>query len=280
MDWYQTNQRSLPWRGKGVTPWQILVSEIMLQQTPANRVAPAWQQWIDRWPDAQSLASAKPADVLRQWDRLGYPKRALRLQATARELVNHHNGQLPQDLAALTSLPGIGEYTAAAVLAFAFKKKAVVLDTNVRRVISRIWHGQERTATHLTNVERTFAAGLLPETDDESALWSIAIMEFGALVCTARQPKCDACIVSTECAWLNAGCPTSAIEKRTQKFTGTDRQVRGKILELMRASAPFVSEPEIMKVWPDEVQLNRALKSLMKDGLVVQNQHGTFQLPD
>ncbi|MSW38156.1 MAG: A/G-specific adenine glycosylase [Actinobacteria bacterium] len=280
MDWYRANSRDLPWRTSEVTAWQILVSEIMLQQTPAARVAPAWLEWIARWPDAQSLAQASPADVLRQWNRLGYPNRALRLHATAQEVVNRFSGQLPQDFDELRSLPGIGEYTAAAIMSFAFNKRAVVLDTNVRRVIARVWHGNERTPSHLTTKERQEADGLVPTDDASAALWSIAVMEFGAVVCTSRTPQCHSCIISSQCTWHLQGHPAFEGVKRTQKFTGTDRQVRGKIMAALRESTSGVTRDTLTSLWPHATQRSRALSSLIEDGLVEQNDDGTFQLPN
>ncbi len=277
--WYEQNARTLPWRKSRISSYQILVSEIMLQQTPAARVAPQWQAWIKRWPNAASLANATPAEVIRQWDRLGYPNRALRLHQTAKELVAKHNGKLPSTYDELIALPGIGDYTAAAIIAFAHNKRSVVLDTNIRRVISRVWHGVERPGTSVSSGERQFAESLVPLADESAAKWSIAIMEFGALVCTARDPQCSACPIANTCNWRIAGFPASDIKPKTQKFEGTDRQVRGQIMKLLKDSASSLPKSTLAEVTSDTQQFERALHSLVIDGLVDVTKNGRFQLP-
>jgi len=251
----------------------------MLQQTPANRVAPQWQNWIARWPDAASLAAASPADVIRQWDRLGYPNRALRLHQTAKLVVTDFGGELPANEDSLRSLPGIGEYTAAAVMAFAFSQRSVVLDTNVRRVIARVWNGQERQPQSLSNIERIFAEAQVPESAKSAAQWSAAVMEFGATVCTAKSPQCSDCIIKNDCAWRLAGFPPSQIAPRTQKFAGTDRQVRGQIMQQLKNSRTSVTKADLAQQWTDSAQGHRALDSLISDGLVEVTRSGRFALP-
>ena len=154
MTWYDAHARDLPWRRPGTTPWEVLVSEVMSQQTPVARVVPAWQEWMRRWPGPAELAQAPTAAVLRVWGRLGYPRRALRLIECARSVVEQHGGVLPDDLDALLALPGVGEYTAGAVLAFAHGRRALVLDTNVRRVLARAVGGQALPAPSLNRAER------------------------------------------------------------------------------------------------------------------------------
>ncbi|TKR22459.1 A/G-specific adenine glycosylase, partial [Cellulomonas hominis] len=191
--WFDAHARDLPWRHPDRTPWGVLVSEVMLQQTPVVRVEPAWRAWFARWPEPADLAAASPADVLRAWDRLGYPRRALRLQECARAVVERHGGVVPSDADALLALPGIGEYTAAAVRAFAFGLRSVVLDTNVRRVLARVAAGAALPAPALTVGERRLAQAFVPADDARAARWAAASMELGALVCTARSPRCGAC---------------------------------------------------------------------------------------
>ncbi|RMI03391.1 A/G-specific adenine glycosylase, partial [Cellulomonas triticagri] len=203
--WFDVHARDLPWRAPDRTPWGVLVSEVMLQQTPVVRVEPAWRAWLARWPEPADLAAASPADVLRAWDRLGYPRRALRLQDCARALVERHGGQVPDDEEALLALPGIGSYTAAAVRAFAFGRRSVVLDTNVRRVLARVAEGVALPAPALTVGERRLAEEYVPADDAGAARWAAASMELGALVCTARAPRCGACPVADACAWRRAG---------------------------------------------------------------------------
>lgn len=277
--WFAANARPLPWRKRNVTAWQILVSEIMLQQTPAARVAPQWEEWIARWPDAASLAAASPADVLRQWNKLGYPNRALRLRETAIIVTREYAGQLPADERLLRALPGIGEYTAAAILAFAYRKRSFVLDTNVRRVLARVYTGAELATGGISALERELADRITPIDNRTAAKWSGAVMEFGALVCTARNPGCSSCMLSTHCAWVKNGSPVLTKRPPTQKFTGTDRQVRGKLMAVLRSSEKSVTKSDLDVVWPDAQQRERALDSLVSDGLVDVTRAGRYRLP-
>ncbi|MFF1528051.1 A/G-specific adenine glycosylase [Cellulomonas sp. NPDC058312] len=268
--WFEEHARDLPWRAPDRTPWGVLVSEVMLQQTPVVRVEPAWRAWLARWPEPADLAAASPADVLRAWDRLGYPRRALRLQDCARALVERHGGAVPDDEEALLALPGIGSYTAAAVRAFAFGRRSVVLDTNVRRVLARVVAGEALPAPALTVAERRLAEELVPADDAGAARWAAASMELGALVCTARAPRCDACPVRDVCAWRRAGSPPDvhALRRRTQAWAGTDRQVRGRIMALLRDALEPAPAHAVAAVWPDDVQRDRCLASLLVDRLV------------
>jgi A/G-specific adenine glycosylase len=269
--WFDANARRLPWRAPDRTPWGVLVSEVMLQQTPVARVEPAWRDWMARWPTPAALAAASPADALRAWDRLGYPRRALRLRECAAAIVVRHGGQVPDDEAALRALPGVGAYTAAAVAAFAFGRRAVVLDTNVRRVLARYVTGAALPAPTQTAAEAALADRLTPPDGPAAARWSLATMELGALVCTARTPRCDACPLASSCAWLAAGRPPDehASRRRAQPWAGTDRQVRGRVMALLRAAPGPVPADEVRAAWPDRAQLERCLAALAADGLVV-----------
>ncbi len=164
LDWYADHARDLPWRAADRTPWGVLVSEVMLQQTPVARVLPQWLAWMERWPTPSDLADAAPGDAVRAWDRLGYPRRALRLHAAAVALRDEHGGEVPDDHAQLLALPGIGSYTAAAVASFAFGQRYAVVDTNVRRVHARAVTGAAEPATALTAAEQRLAVALLPTT--------------------------------------------------------------------------------------------------------------------
>jgi A/G-specific adenine glycosylase len=270
--WFDAHARDLPWRAPDRTPWGVLVSEVMLQQTPVVRVEPAWRAWMQRWPEPAGLAAASPADVLRAWDRLGYPRRALRLQECARVLVERHDGLVPSGEAALLALPGVGEYTAAAVRAFAFGLRSVVLDTNVRRVLARVAEGAALPAPALTVGERRLAQAFVPDDDAGAARWAAASMELGAVVCTARSPRCDVCPVRELCAWRLAGAPPDvhALRRRTQAWAGTDRQVRGRIMALLREALEPAPADAVAAVWPDDAQRDRCLASLLADGLVEQ----------
>lgn len=269
LTWFEQHRRPLPWRE--TTPWGVLVSEFMLQQTPVARVLPAWQAWLERWPTPASLAEASLADVLRAWGRLGYPRRAQRLQGAAAAIVERHDGQVPDDEEALRALPGVGEYTAAAVLAFAFDRRSIVLDTNVRRVLSRAVQGRALPAPHLTAGERRMAEVLWPATDVESARWAAAVMELGALVCIARAPDCPACPLASTCAWQLAGAPAPVSPPRRQKrYEGSDRQARGALLAVLREAADPVTPDALASAWPaDADQRERALAALVADGLVI-----------
>jgi A/G-specific adenine glycosylase len=286
--WYARSARDLPWRGAGVSPWSVLVSEIMLQQTPVARVRPEHERWLARWPTPAALAADPPAEAIRQWGRLGYPRRALRLHATAGIIATEHDGQVPASLAALRALPGVGSYTAAAVATFAFGQRHAVLDTNVRRVLARLIGGAGRPAGPAISVaEVRLAESLLPAEPAMAARWSVALMELGALVCTAAAPRCDRCPLRGECAWLAAGGPLGAAGRplaaaggrRTQRYAGTDRQCRGRLLGVLRDSERPVPRLAFDAVWPDQDQLARALDGLVADGLVDPLPAGTYALP-
>jgi len=304
--WYARNARDLPWRAPGATPWAVLVSEIMLQQTPVARVLPEYLSWMARWPTPAALAASPAGEAIRQWGRLGYPRRALRLHETATILTARHGGTVPADVDALRALPGIGSYTAAAVASFAFGQRHAVLDTNVRRVLARLvagqpWAGAASSAASAASAasvaERRLAESLLPAEPAVAARWSVAVMELGALVCTAASPRCGGCPVAGDCAWLAAGRPVppdeagtpagtagiagaaGAARRRTQKYEGTDRQCRGRALAVLRAADDPVRRADFDAVWADRTQLDRALDGLVADGLVDPQPDGRFALP-
>ncbi|MGY4644782.1 A/G-specific adenine glycosylase [Cellulomonas sp. URHB0016] len=281
--WFDEHARDLPWRAPDRTPWGVLVSEVMLQQTPVVRVEPAWRAWMRTWPTPADLAAASTGDVLRAWDRLGYPRRALRLQECARAVVERHGGSVPASTADLLALPGIGAYTAAAVQAFAFGRRSVVLDTNVRRVLARTVAGAALPAPSQTVAETLLAGTYVPDDDLTAARWAAASMELGALVCTARAPRCDDCPVAALCTWRAAGRPSDehAARRRTQTWTGTDRQVRGRIMALLREATGTVPAEAVDAVWPGTAQRERCLDALVADGLVVRGDTDppTYRLP-
>jgi A/G-specific adenine glycosylase len=258
----------------------VLVSEVMLQQTPVDRVVPAWEAWVARWPTPAALAADPAGEAVRMWGRLGYPRRALRLHAAAVDCVARFEGRVPSAYEDLRSLPGVGDYTAAAVLAFAYGRRAVVLDTNVRRVLARLLDGAALPRPSVTVAERAGAEAVLPRDDATAATWSVAVMELGALVCTASSPWCDVCPVSAQCAWLAAGRPAyDGPERKVQRFAGTDRQVRGRLMAVLRDSHAPVGRAALDAVWPDEIQRERALDALVSDGLVDPRPDGTYALP-
>ncbi|MFJ6279607.1 HhH-GPD family protein [Arthrobacter subterraneus] len=295
-DWFDDAARDLPWRLPSRTPWGVLVSEFMLQQTPVSRVLPVWEDWMSRWPTPAALAAEPAGEALRHWGRLGYPRRALRLHAAATAVVVRHGGQVPGSYDELLPLPGVGTYTAAAVAAFAFGRRETVVDTNIRRVHARLVDGAALPAPSLTAAEMKRAATLLPDDAGSSVRWNAAVMELGALVCTARAPSCERCPVVDLCAWVAAGRPAPTYVPRGQSWAGTDRQVRGAIMHVLRhADAPvprplihdrpvdlaFGASTPLEKLHalnaPPE-QLERALEGLLTDGLAEETPNGV-QLP-
>lgn len=279
--WYAVAARDLPWRRPDAGPWAVLVSEVMLQQTPVARVLPVYDAWLRRWPTAPSLAAERAGEAVRMWGRLGYPGRALRLHAAAQVLTTRHRGLVPTSEAELRALPGVGDYTAAAIRAFAFRARAVVLDTNVRRVLARVDTGEPAAGRSVTVAERATAERLLPDGADAAALWSVATMELGALVCTAVSPQCQRCPVADQCRWRARGYPaaTRPTTARPQRYAGTDRQCRGALLAVLQDATSPVSPAALGAVWAPAPQRERALASLIDDGLVVEGAEGSLSLP-
>lgn len=280
--WFRENGRDLPWRRPGFSPWGTLVSEFMLQQTPVVRVIPKLEAWLERWPTPAALASSPASEAVRAWDRLGYPRRALNLHACAVAITDQHGGEVPSDVDALLALPGIGDYTARAIATFAFGLRVPVVDTNVRRVLARAVEGRAEPASPNAKHDLPLMESQLP---DDLALahdTNAGVMELGALVCVARNPRCDDCPLRDQCAWVLAGKPAhEGPARRTQKkYEGSDRQVRGRILGELRASDIPVTAAEVDAVWPDEAQRARALASLLRDGLVTGSAAAGYTLPE
>lgn len=279
--WYTKNARTLPWRTSGTSPYGIFVCEMMSHQTPVARVWPRWEAWLERWPDFEALASASPAEVLRMWERLGYPRRSLWLHQSAQVVVRNFAGKLPSDPEVLRTLPGVGHYTAAAVVSFAFGQRIPVLDTNIRRVIARACRGIGAVASHMNTEERDYASALLPISPKDSVTWNMALMELGALVCTSGEnPTCEVCPLRTHCEWLAAGKPASTVKKRTQTWEGTDRQMRGRLMAVLREAHEAVPHSQLIdqalsdsalgnkNLEDAAAQAERALASLQVDGLI------------
>ncbi|GAA3460174.1 A/G-specific adenine glycosylase [Saccharothrix longispora] len=278
LDWFADTARDLPWRRPECTAWGVLVSEVMLQQTPVNRVEPIWRDWLERWPTPSSTAAATQGEVLRAWGKLGYPRRALRLHAAARAIAEDHDDVVPPDVDTLLALPGIGAYTARAVAAFAYGQAVPVVDTNVRRVVARAVHGAADAGPPSTTRDLRDAEALLPR--ERAATYSAALMELGALVCVARTPRCADCPVLATCRWQLAGRPAhDGPVKAVQKFAGTDRQVRGRLLDVLRGTTEPVEKAVLDLAWSDAGQRDRCLHSLLVDGLVEQTRDGLFALP-
>ncbi len=278
--WYDAHARELPWRGEHASPWSVMVSEFMLQQTPVARVEPVHRAWLETWPTPADLAASPSGEAVRAWGRLGYPRRALRLHAAAVAIVQRYGGQVPSSYDDLVALPGIGPYTASAIATFGFGERHAVLDTNVRRVLARLVGGEELPPASVVAAERRRAEALLPEDDAEAATWSIALMELGALVCTATRPKCGLCPVADQCAWRAAGYPEYAGPvRRVQTWAGTDRQCRGRLLAVVRDAEGAVARARLDAAWSDETQRTRCLESLLADGLLVSTAAGWYALP-
>ena len=278
-DWFDGNGRDLPWRRPGFTAWGTLVSEFMLQQTPVVRVVPRLAEWLERWPTPADLAASSPGDAVRAWASLGYPRRALNLHAAAVAITERHGGIVPEDVPSLLALPGIGDYTARAVAVFAYGHRHPVVDVNIRRVIARAVLGQGEPGPAAKRDLADMEA-ILPEDVTDARRANAAVMELGAVVCTARSPRCDVCPIADQCAWRSAGYPPfegkrAAVQK---KFAGSDRQVRGLILAELRASDIPVTAGEIALVWAIDEQRERALAGLLTDGLVVEVA-GAYELP-
>jgi A/G-specific adenine glycosylase len=272
--WFKKNKRDLPWRKTDA--WGVLVSEFMLQQTPVNRVLPIYEEWMKRWPTAASLAKATPAEVITAWGRLGYPRRALRLHECAKEITHNFKGKIPESQAELRELPGIGEYTAAAITAFAFEKRSLVLDINIRRLFARLFDGVETPTQSATKVEKSRYEELIPKKDPH--LWAAATMELGAVICTSQSPKCGICPVASVCTWRSLDYPKSDIVKRRQSWHGTDRQCRGTIVQALRENE-VLTKSQITQLWDVPSQLEKALLTLLDDGLIESRGKNKFSLP-
>jgi A/G-specific adenine glycosylase len=279
--WYSSHARDLPWRRPEAGAWAVFVSEIMAQQTPLARVEPSWREWMARWPTPAALAAEPPGEAVRAWKRLGYPRRALRLHEAATVMVARYNGQVPACVEALRALPGVGEYTAAAVACFAYGHPEPVVDTNVRRVLARALTGTEHAMATLTGAERKLAAAAMPADPSDAATWNVAAMELGALVCTSRAPRCGACPVVSLCAWNRAGRPAYAgPPRRGQAYAGTDRQVRGELLQVLRDTAGPVGQQHLARPGSGAEQRRlRCLQALVADGLAERVGRDHYQLP-
>jgi A/G-specific adenine glycosylase len=272
--WFKKNKRDLPWRKTDA--WGILVSEFMLQQTPVNRVLPVYNQWMERWPTAAHLAKATPAEVITAWGRLGYPRRALRLHECAKVITKELKGKIPTTEVELRKLPGVGEYTAAAMVAFAFSGRSLVLDINIRRLFIRLFDGAESPRTSATKEEKVRYEELIPK--KEPHIWAAATMELGALVCTSQSPKCAICPVADKCLWRSLDYPKSDLIKRRQSWHGTDRQCRGAVVQALREN-DVLTKAQIAQLWDVPSQLEKALLTLLDDGLIEARGKSKYSLP-
>jgi A/G-specific adenine glycosylase len=272
--WFAKNKRELPWRA--TTPWGVMVSEFMLQQTPVARVLPKWIEWMERWPTPAELAKATPAQVITAWGRLGYPRRALRLHESAKIIARDFENEVPDSEEVLRSLPGIGDYTAAAISAFAFGANTLVMDVNIRRVLVRVLDGKEHPTSSPTVRERESRLAILPRRNADN--WAAATMELGALICTSKNPSCNDCPIISQCKWRKNGYPQSELVRKSQDWHGTDRKCRGTIVQALRESESLTAS-SIKKLWPDESQVEKALETLLADNLIEEHSRSRFRLP-
>ncbi len=259
--WYEPRRRAYPWRATH-DPYRILVSEVMLQQTQAPRVVAAYRAFLRRFPDLGTLARAPRHDVLRAWGGLGYNRRALALSEAARAIVREHGGHVPADPVVLRSLPGVGPYTAAAVASIAFGAPIPAVDTNVRRIVSRVVDGADDAGT--ARVRELAAAWLDPR---DPGAWNQALMDLGREVCRPR-PRCDVCPILRSCRFVALGAEPSAPGRRQGRFEGSMRQARGAVVRALRErrSATAAELEEITGL--DAERLSEAVRRLTADGLI------------
>jgi A/G-specific adenine glycosylase len=267
--WVTPRLRQLPWRDTR-DPWLVLVSEVMLQQTGVRRVWPKWESFVEAFPTPRDCASAPLGDVLRLWQGLGYPRRARNLHEAAKVIVSEHGGVVPSSLEGLLGLPGVGPYTARAVLAFAFEADAAVVDTNIARVLAR-HHGRTLKAREA----QTLADAWVPS--GEAWLWNQALMDLGATVCRPR-PLCEVCPVAFTCAWRGGGAGdgddpsvgSAGVSVSQPRFEGSDRQARGRLMKVLASRAvSIIDVAEVMG--RDEQVATRLLGALLDEGLVTRD---------
>jgi A/G-specific adenine glycosylase len=275
--WFEANSRDLPWR-KTRDPYRILVSEVMLQQTQVDRVIPFYERFLTTFPDLHALADAPVSEVIRLWSGLGYNRRAVNLQRTAQAVVHDHAGAFPREVTALQTLPGIGPYTAGAIACFAFEQDVAFIDTNMRRVIHRLVSGPELPQPQLSDREIiAIAAELVPPNDGWR--WNQALIEFGALQCTARKPACVICPLREVCVAAPvihatiASLPKGTRLKHEGTFEGSNRQYRGRILRALQTAPAGLSLPalgeQVREAFSDDhlPWLVELVEALARDGL-------------
>ncbi len=277
--WYREHGRDFLWRRPGMTPWAIYLIEVMAQQTQIERAARVALEWIERWPSPSALAATPPAEIIKAWGRLGYPRRALALHQAATVMAAEHDDEVPSSLDALLGLPGVGPYTAAAVASFAYGQRVPVVDTNIRRVLARALLGVEAVSPSARR-DAGLMDSILPDDPESAKVTNVAIMELGALVCTPRGPHCEDCPIAEACAWRAAGYPSAAEPKRPRqaRFAGSDREARGIVMGELRTADRPVGQDELAALVPDAAQLDRALAGLLRDGLAVESRGG-YALP-
>lgn len=276
--WFVDNGRDLPWR-RTRDPWKIVVAELMLQQTQVARVVDRWSRFLQRFPTVHTCAAAPVGDVIDEWSGLGYNRRAVFLHRMAVDIAANHRGRFPSELKPLLALPGIGQYTARAVLVFAFEQREAVLDTNVARILART------VGRSLGPKEAQSLADAALGRD--SWTWNQAMLDVGAGYCTARAPLCERCPLASVCAWYRAERPepdpaggSAGVSGRQSRFKGSDRQGRGKLVAAMRNGSVSAADLPTVMGWPDEPdRAARVAATLVADGLA-RVANGAYSLPD
>lgn len=268
LKWAETVDRDLPWRTSR-DPWLVLVSEVMSQQTQIERVVPKWLDFVDRFPTPVALAGAPVGDVISLWVGLGYNRRARMLHECASMIVERHGGTVPESLDDLVGLPGIGPYTARAVLAFAFERDVAVVDTNVGRILARLT-GQVLTGRSAQEL----ADQMVP--DGQGWEWNRAVLDFGASVCTKATPACGSCPLHEHCCWRAVGddpaVGSAGVSTPQSKFAGSDRQGRGRLVRALTKGPLLVDDVADVLGWPDDAdRVERVLAGLAKDGMAIRD---------
>ncbi|MEY4361928.1 MAG: A/G-specific adenine glycosylase, partial [Actinomycetota bacterium] len=270
LGWAAPRLRELPWRATR-DPWLVLVSEFMLQQTGVARVLPKWATFVDEYPTPSACASASLGDVLRLWQGLGYPRRARNLQASATAIMTRHGGEVPADLDALLALPGVGPYTARAVLAFAFEHDVAVVDTNIARVLARMEGRRLKPSEAQRSADHLVAEGA-------AWLWNQGFMDLGATVCRPT-PSCDDCPWESVCVWRGDGDDPSVgsagVSVPQSRFEGSDRQARGRLIKALGEHR--VRRADVARIMdrPHEVA-ERLIDDLLRDGLIASDVSNTW----
>ena len=282
--WFATHGRDLPWRHTR-DPYRILVSELMLQQTQVERVIPKYHAFLAQFPDVHALAAAPTSAVITAWQGLGYNRRAVYLQRTAQAVVSQYGGEFPRDVVALKALPGIGAYTSGAIACFAFEQDVAFLDTNIRRVVIRLWSDPHQPIPN-EHALTALAASQVPA--GQGWAWNQAIMELGAVICTAKSPKCPLCPLRSECADyaarraadmalapLPTPAPRRVAERKDAPFAGSNRFIRGRIIDALRAAPQtYASLHDMLTTHGtacDAHKLATIIAGLVRDQLVVQD---------
>ena len=280
--WFTANGRDLPWRHTR-DPYRVLVAELMLQQTQVERVIPKYHAFLAQFPDVQALAAAPTSAVITAWQGLGYNRRALYLQRTAQAVVSQYAGVFPHDVATLKQLPGIGDYTSGAIACFAYEQDVAFLDTNIRRVVLRLWSDPQATIPSEQSL-RDLAAQQVPA--GQGWVWNQAIMELGAIICIATAPKCPRCPLRGDCRDYAARLaaddallplppakPRRVAERKDAPFAGSNRQIRGRIIDALRESPQPVAQLHAhltsLGLTLDTAKLATIIAGLGRDGLVV-----------